>query len=58
MKVLVTGGGGFLGRKIAARLARDGTLGGAKVTGLTLFDMAAPPPPMLKAVTCASASSV
>jgi nucleoside-diphosphate-sugar epimerase len=43
MKISILGGGGFLGRKIAARLAQDGTLGGVTVTGLTLFDIAAPP---------------
>ncbi len=45
MRVSILGGGGFLGRKVAARLAADGTLGGRKVTGLTLFDIAAPPAP-------------
>jgi D-erythronate 2-dehydrogenase len=43
MKVSILGGGGFLGRKIAAKLAMDGTLGGKPVTALTLFDVAAPP---------------
>ena len=28
MKISILGGGGFLGRKVAARLAQDGTLGG------------------------------
>ncbi len=46
MKISILGGGGFLGRKIAAKLAADGTLGGRAVTGLTLFDMAAPPAPV------------
>jgi nucleoside-diphosphate-sugar epimerase len=45
MQISILGGGGFLGRKIAARLATDGTLGGKKVTGLTLFDITAPPKP-------------
>jgi len=45
MKISILGGGGFLGRKIAAKLAKDGTLGGQKVTSLTLFDMAEPPKP-------------
>ncbi len=45
MKISILGGGGFLGRKVAARLARDGKLGGQAITGLTLFDMAAPPKP-------------
>ncbi len=37
MRVSILGGGGFLGRKIAARLAADGKLGGQPVTSLTLF---------------------
>jgi len=45
MQISILGGGGFLGRKLAARLAQDGTLGGATVTGLTLFDVSAPPKP-------------
>ncbi len=43
MRITILGGGGFLGRKIAARLAKDGALGGRKVTQLTLFDLAEPP---------------
>ncbi|MDR1935669.1 MAG: SDR family oxidoreductase [Candidatus Accumulibacter sp.] len=43
MKVLITGGGGFLGRRLAARLLRLGTLGNAashveKIERITLFD--------------------
>jgi nucleoside-diphosphate-sugar epimerase len=45
MKVSILGGGGFLGRKIAAKLAKDATLGGKAVTALTLFDMVEPPKP-------------
>jgi nucleoside-diphosphate-sugar epimerase len=45
MRVTILGGGGFLGRKLAARLARDGALGGRTVTSLTLFDLQAPPAP-------------
>jgi nucleoside-diphosphate-sugar epimerase len=44
MKVSILGGGGFLGRKLAARLAKDGALGGRAITGLTLFDLKAPAP--------------
>ena len=53
MKISILGGGGFLGRRIAAKLAAEGNLGGRAVTGLTLFDMA--PPPAIAApfpVTC------
>jgi D-erythronate 2-dehydrogenase len=45
MKISILGGGGFLGRKIAARLAKDGTLGSKAVTALTLFDVIEPPKP-------------
>lgn len=45
MKITILGGGGFLGRKIAAKLAADGTVGGKPVTALTLFDIAEPPKP-------------
>ena len=43
MRISILGGGGFLGRRIANRLAREGTLGGRAVTHLTLFDLAEPP---------------
>jgi D-erythronate 2-dehydrogenase len=45
MLISILGGGGFLGRKLAARLAADGELGGQKITALTLFDLAKPPKP-------------
>jgi nucleoside-diphosphate-sugar epimerase len=45
MRIAILGGGGFLGRKVANRLAADGHLGGKPVTSLTLFDIAAPPVP-------------
>jgi nucleoside-diphosphate-sugar epimerase len=38
MKVLITGGGGFLGARLAAALLARGTLGGAPITRLTLLD--------------------
>ena len=45
MKISILGGGGFLGRKIAERLAREGTYAGRKIESLTLFDMFEPPAP-------------
>ena len=45
MHITILGGGGFLGRKVAARLAHDGTLGGTPVSSLTLFDLVPPTAP-------------
>ena len=45
MNITILGANGFVGRKIAARLAADGALGGRPVSSLTLFDMAAAPAP-------------
>jgi nucleoside-diphosphate-sugar epimerase len=45
MRVLITGGGGFLGQKLARRLAVEGQLRGRALTGLVLSDLAAPPVP-------------
>ena len=44
MQVTILGGGGFLGRKLAAKLAAAGAVGGKPITGLTLFDLNAPAP--------------
>ncbi len=45
MHITILGANGFLGRKVAQRLAADGTLGGATVSSLTLFDLVPPPAP-------------
>lgn len=45
MRVVITGAAGFVGRKLAAALAKAGTLGGAKITELALFDVVEPPKP-------------
>ncbi len=39
MKVLILGGAGMVGRKLAERLAKDGQLGGTAITNLTLYDV-------------------
>jgi D-erythronate 2-dehydrogenase len=39
MKVLIIGGAGMIGRKLAERLARDGELGGETISSLTLHDV-------------------
>lgn len=44
MRITILGGGGFLGRKLAHRLASEGALGGRAIAGLTLFDLAPPKP--------------
>ncbi len=45
MHVLITGGGGMIGRKLAERIAADGTLNGREVTRLTLQDVVEPAKP-------------
>ena len=47
MTITILGGGGFLGRKLAQRLAAEGTVGGQPIRGLTLFDLTTPPSPLL-----------
>ncbi len=39
MKVLIIGGAGMIGRKVAERLARDGSLAGKAISKLTLYDV-------------------
>jgi nucleoside-diphosphate-sugar epimerase len=45
MHILIIGAAGMLGRKFAARIAADGTIGAAPVTRLTLVDAFAPTAP-------------
>jgi nucleoside-diphosphate-sugar epimerase len=45
MKILVTGAGGMIGRKLVERLVADKTLGGKPITGLTLVDVVESPIP-------------
>jgi nucleoside-diphosphate-sugar epimerase len=42
MKILITGGGGFLGFRLARTLLARGTLGGRAISGITLLDGAFP----------------
>lgn len=44
MQITILGGGGFLGRRFAERLAAQGHLDGRPVTSLVLFDLAEPKP--------------
>ena len=41
MRILILGGAGMVGRKLAERLARDGRLGSREISGLTLQDVVA-----------------
>ena len=43
MKILITGGGGYLGFRLAKTLLARGTLGGKAVGAITLLDAAFPP---------------
>jgi nucleoside-diphosphate-sugar epimerase len=45
MKVLIIGGAGMVGRKLAERLARDGKLGAAPISAMTLYDVVPPTAP-------------
>ena len=45
MRISILGGGGFLGGRLAARLAAEGALGGRAISELTLFDVVPPEPP-------------
>lgn len=45
LHTLIIGAGGMLGRKLAARLAADGQLGGKPIARLSLVDVAAPDQP-------------
>jgi nucleoside-diphosphate-sugar epimerase len=45
MRVLIAGGAGMIGRKLAERLARDGSIAGSPVTDLALADVVAPVAP-------------
>ena len=39
MKILIIGGAGMIGRKLAERLARDGAVAGKAISRLTLYDV-------------------
>jgi nucleoside-diphosphate-sugar epimerase len=45
MKVLIIGGAGMIGRKLAERLAKDGRLGGSPISAMMLYDVVAPDKP-------------
>ena len=45
MKVLIIGGAGMVGRKLAEKLAKDGRLGSREISEMTLYDVVAPAAP-------------
>lgn len=45
MHILITGAAGMIGRKLSARLVKDGQLNGKKIDRLTLIDVVAPENP-------------
>ena len=47
MKLLITGGGGFVGARLARALLARGTLAGERIEQLVLTDLAPPPPDLL-----------
>ena len=55
MNIVITGGGGFLGSRLAAKLLAQGTLGGRRIARLSLLDAAfareLPGDPRLKVVS-------
>ena len=51
MRILITGAAGMVGRKLIARLAKDGTLNGRKITALDLHDIVPPQAPAMEGVS-------
>ena len=45
MHILITGAAGMIGRKLTARLVKDGELNGQPIDKLTLIDVVAPEKP-------------
>jgi D-erythronate 2-dehydrogenase len=45
MHILITGAAGMIGRKLTARLVKDGKLNGRAIEKFTLTDIGVPPPP-------------
>lgn len=50
MRILITGAAGMVGRKLIARLAKDGTLSGRRIAALDLHDIVPPQAPALEGV--------
>src|SRR5262250_2983670 len=57
MHILITGAAGMIGRKLTARLVRDGVLNGSAIDRLTLTDIAEPERPAGAPFTVATEAS-
>src|SRR5258708_27029060 len=57
MHILITGAAGMIGRKLTARLVRDGALNGHAIDRMTLTDIAAPEAPAGATFAVATAAS-
>ncbi|TPN83074.1 NAD-dependent epimerase/dehydratase family protein, partial [Mesorhizobium sp. B1-1-5] len=51
MRILITGAAGMVGRKLIARLAKDGRLRGQKISALDLHDIVPPQAPAIDGVS-------
>jgi nucleoside-diphosphate-sugar epimerase len=47
VRILVVGGAGMVGRKLMERLARDGALGGERISQVSIVDVVEPEPPIV-----------
>ena len=54
MKVLIIGGAGMVGAKLAARLVKDGEVGGKPIESLMLADIVVPTPPRASGMAIAT----
>jgi D-erythronate 2-dehydrogenase len=57
MHILITGAAGMIGRKLTARLVKDGKLNGKPIDRLTLIDVAAPEKPAGSSGTVGASTS-
>jgi nucleoside-diphosphate-sugar epimerase len=57
MHILITGAAGMVGRKLTARLVRDGALNGRTIDRMTLTDIVAPERPAVAAFAIATEAS-
>jgi D-erythronate 2-dehydrogenase len=57
MHILIIGGAGMVGRKLAERLAKDGAVGGQAIARLTLHDVIEPAAPTTADFACVTVAS-